>query len=83
MARAGEVLVTPPNVPHRVLALEDTLAVDVFSPIRQDWLDGTDDYFRREDALIRIPRRRPRPHRATSERPLHDPGVLHGIRVVV
>jgi hypothetical protein len=26
-------------------ALEDTLDVDVFSPPRQDWLDGTDTYF--------------------------------------
>ncbi len=46
--RPGEVLVTPPNIPHQVLALEDTLAIDVFSPIRQDWLDHTDDYFQRE-----------------------------------
>ncbi len=42
---SGEVLVIPPNVPHMAVALEDTLAVDVFSPIRQDWLDHTDDYF--------------------------------------
>ncbi len=43
--RAGEVLVIPPNVPHEAEALEDTLDVDVFCPPRQDWLDGTDDYF--------------------------------------
>lgn len=42
---AGEVLHIPSNVPHRALALEDTLDVDVFSPPRQDWLDGTDSYF--------------------------------------
>ena len=30
-----------------VLALEDTFELDVFSPIRQDWLDHTDDYFHR------------------------------------
>ena len=46
--RAGEVLHIPANVPHRVEALEDTIDVDVFSPPRQDWLDGTDDYFRRQ-----------------------------------
>lgn len=46
--RAGEVLVIPSNVPHQAEALEDTLDVDVFSPPRQDWLDGTDDYFRRK-----------------------------------
>jgi len=44
--RAGEVLVIPPNVPHRAEALEDTLDVDIFCPPRQDWLDGTDQYLR-------------------------------------
>jgi quercetin dioxygenase-like cupin family protein len=48
IVRAGEVLVIPSNVPHRAEALEDTLDVDVFSPPRQDWLDGTDDYLRRK-----------------------------------
>jgi quercetin dioxygenase-like cupin family protein len=46
--RAGEVLVIPGNVLHQAEALEDTLDVDVFSPPRQDWLDGTDDYFHRK-----------------------------------
>lgn len=45
--RAGEVLHIPSNVPHKALALEDTLDVDVFSPPREDWLGGTDDYLRR------------------------------------
>jgi len=45
--RAGEVIVIPSNVPHRALALEDTLDVDVFNPPRQDWLTGTDAYLRR------------------------------------
>jgi quercetin dioxygenase-like cupin family protein len=43
---AGEVLHLPSNIPHRAEALEDTLSLDVFSPPRQDWLDGTDDYLR-------------------------------------
>ena len=43
--RAGQVLHIPSNVPHMAEALEDTLDVDVFSPPRQDWLDGTDTYF--------------------------------------
>jgi quercetin dioxygenase-like cupin family protein len=47
MARAGEVLVIPSNVPHSVLAIEDTIGLDVFSPIRHDWLDGTDNYLRK------------------------------------
>jgi quercetin dioxygenase-like cupin family protein len=45
--RAGEVVVIPSNVPHRALALEDTLDVDVFNPPRQDWLSGTDAYLRK------------------------------------
>ena len=47
IVRAGEVLVIPSNIPHRALALEDTLDVDVFNPPRQDWLQGTDAYLRR------------------------------------
>jgi quercetin dioxygenase-like cupin family protein len=45
--RTGEVLHIPSNVPHQVVALEDSVALDVFSPIRTDWITGTDDYFRR------------------------------------
>ena len=43
----GEVLHIPSNVYHKAEALEDTLDVDVFSPPREDWLTGTDDYLRR------------------------------------
>lgn len=45
VVRAGEVLHVPSGVPHRAEALADTLDMDVFSPPRQDWLDGTDSYF--------------------------------------
>lgn len=45
--RAGEVLVIPSNLPHRAVALEDTLDVDVFNPPREDWLNGSDAYLRR------------------------------------
>ena len=48
VVREGEVLHIPSNVPHEARALEDTLDVDVFSPPRQDWLDGTDSYFHRK-----------------------------------
>jgi quercetin dioxygenase-like cupin family protein len=47
MVGADEVMVIPANVPHSVLAIEDTIAIDVFSPIRQDWLDGSDSYLRK------------------------------------
>lgn len=47
VVREGEVLHIPSWVPHQAEALDDTFELDVFSPIRQDWLDKTDDYFRR------------------------------------
>ncbi len=43
----GDVLQIPGWMEHEVYVLEDTLAIDVFSPVRQDWIDKTDDYFRR------------------------------------
>ena len=48
IVRAGEVLHIPSNVPHRAEALENTLDVDVFSPPRSDWLDGSDAYLREQ-----------------------------------
>ena len=38
--REGEVLHVPPWIPHQAEALEDTFELDVFSPVRQDWLRG-------------------------------------------
>jgi quercetin dioxygenase-like cupin family protein len=37
VVRGGETLVIPPNVPHGVVALEDTVVFDVFAPSRDDW----------------------------------------------
>jgi quercetin dioxygenase-like cupin family protein len=45
--RAGELVEIPSRVPHSAVALEDMTGIDVFSPIRSDWVDGTDDYLRR------------------------------------
>jgi quercetin dioxygenase-like cupin family protein len=39
MVREGEVLHIPSGMPHQAEALEDTFELDVFSPIRRDWLD--------------------------------------------
>jgi quercetin dioxygenase-like cupin family protein len=47
VVRGGEVMQIPGNVAHEVEVLEDTLVVDVFSPVRQDWIDKTDSYFNR------------------------------------
>src|ERR1700750_57432 len=45
--REGEVLHIPSWIEHQAEALDDPFELDVFSPIRQDWLDHTDDYFHR------------------------------------
>ena len=47
VVRAGESLVIPPNVPHGVVALEDSVAMDIFTPRREDWISGDDAYLRR------------------------------------
>src|SRR6476469_7047924 len=47
VVHAGEVLHIPSNVPHSAVALEDTLDLDIFSPIRHDWLKKQDEYLRR------------------------------------
>jgi quercetin dioxygenase-like cupin family protein len=47
LVRQGEVLRIPSNVPHSAVAVEDFFGIDVFSPIRLDWLTGQDDYLRR------------------------------------
>ena len=43
--REGEVLHIPSHVEHQAEALEDTFELDVFSPVRQDWLGRADDDF--------------------------------------
>jgi quercetin dioxygenase-like cupin family protein len=44
---AGESVPLAANVPHEVEALEDTVVLDVFSPVREDWVRGDDAYLRR------------------------------------
>jgi len=43
----GDVLIIPSGVEHSAVALKDTLDLDAFSPIRADWLKGTDNYLRK------------------------------------
>lgn len=45
--RAGEILVLPSWQPHEVHALEDSVALDTFTPRREDWIRGDDAYLRR------------------------------------
>ena len=47
--RSGETLVIPSNVEHAAIALEDTVDLDCFSPLRADWLSGEDAYLRGGD----------------------------------
>jgi pterin-4a-carbinolamine dehydratase/mannose-6-phosphate isomerase-like protein (cupin superfamily) len=43
----GEVLVIPSSLPHEAQMIGDVEEMDVFTPLREDWLGGTDDYLRR------------------------------------
>jgi quercetin dioxygenase-like cupin family protein len=43
---AGQAMEIPPNLPHRVEALEDSQVTDLFSPRREDWIRGEDAYLR-------------------------------------
>lgn len=46
IVKAGEGIIIPPNVPHSFIALEDnTIDIDFFSPVRTDWVYGTDNYY--------------------------------------
>jgi unsaturated pyranuronate lyase len=50
VVRGGEILCIPPHRPHEVVALEDSVTLDIFNPPRQDWIDGNDAYLRSGDA---------------------------------
>ena len=43
----GDVAVIPSNIPHEALMIGDVEEIDTWTPIREDWLDGTDDYLRK------------------------------------
>ncbi len=38
IVEAGQLIQMLPNVPHRLDALEESLAIDVFAPRRNDWI---------------------------------------------
>ncbi|HDL18937.1 MAG TPA: cupin domain-containing protein [Bacteroidetes bacterium] len=38
IVRVGDAVYLPANVPHGVVALEDSIIVDIFSPQREDFL---------------------------------------------
>lgn len=43
---AGELLHIPANVPHNAVCMEDTVDLDIFTPLREDWATaGGNRYF--------------------------------------
>ena len=40
IVRDGEVVRIPSGVPHQAEALADTFELDLFSPIRSEWIEG-------------------------------------------
>ena len=46
VVHAGEVLCIPAHMPHKAVALEDTVDLDVFNPPRADWINKDDQYLR-------------------------------------
>jgi quercetin dioxygenase-like cupin family protein len=46
--KAGQMVHVPPDVPHGNEALEDTVVIEVFSPVREDWIKGDDSYLRQK-----------------------------------
>ncbi|HMH32082.1 MAG TPA: cupin domain-containing protein [Puia sp.] len=43
--KIGEALLIPSGIPHFFEFPEDTIALDFFAPRREDWINGTDNYF--------------------------------------
>ncbi|WES99495.1 hypothetical protein P2W68_07710 [Chryseobacterium arthrosphaerae] len=49
IVKAGQVLITPPNVPHSFTALEDNaININFFSPARKDRIEGKDNYYEKK-----------------------------------
>lgn len=48
IVKAGEVIIFPPHVPHEFFALEDTIDIDFFCPIREDWISQSETYLQKK-----------------------------------
>lgn len=44
----GDVLVIPANLPHEAHVIGDVFETDTWAPRREDWINKTDDYLRRD-----------------------------------
>lgn len=42
--KAGQSIIFPPYVPHEFVALEDTIDIDFFAPVRGDWFNDSASY---------------------------------------
>jgi len=43
----GDTVVIPAHLPHEALMLTDFEGIDSWSPRREDWINGTDEYLKR------------------------------------
>ena len=43
---SGQLYKVPPNVRHKLVAVEDSVALILFAPAREDWIRGDDVYLR-------------------------------------
>ncbi len=48
IVKAGQVIVFPPHVPHEFYALEETIDIDFFTPIREDWITQSASYIQKK-----------------------------------
>jgi quercetin dioxygenase-like cupin family protein len=46
IVKAGEIVIIPPYVPHEFHALADTIDIDFFTPVRDDWLNNSAAYIK-------------------------------------
>jgi quercetin dioxygenase-like cupin family protein len=46
--RANQMLSIPPGVSHSSEALEDTVAIDICTPIRLEWISGEDRFLHQD-----------------------------------
>lgn len=46
VVKAGEVIIFPPHVPHEFIVLQDTIDIDFFTPVREDWINQSASYLK-------------------------------------
>ena len=44
--REGEFIIIPGGIPHKALMIGEVEETDTWTPPREDWLNGTDDYLK-------------------------------------